>query len=114
MKLGWTLLCIAAAVAQTRNPAAWGGDHVGKPLPEHVHGDESLFCHRNDIGQTWQKNTHGVSLRSREDGEELVQKLNPPNEDEVFLGRRHEARFLKKDGHGKVAVLSKANSSCDK
>ena len=49
MKLAWALLCVGAAIAQ---------------IPEHVHGDECLFCHRNDIGQTWQQNTHGVSLRS--------------------------------------------------
>ena len=107
MKLGWALLYIGAAMAQTRNPAAWGGDHVGKPLPEHVHGDECLFCHRNDIGQTWQKNTHGVSLRSREDAEDLVKKLNPPKEVEFFLGSRHEIRFLKKNGYGKFAILNK-------
>src|SRR5205823_3375159 len=107
MKLGWALLSIGAALAQTRDPAAWGGDHTGQTLPEHVHGDECLFCHRNDIGQTWQKNTHGISLRSREDAEELVKKLNPPKEVEFFLGSRHEIRFLKKDGYGKFAILGK-------
>ncbi len=107
MKLGWALLYICAAMAQTRNPAAWGGDHVAKPLPEHVHGDECLFCHRNDIGQTWQKKTHGVSLRSREDAEDLVKKLNPPKDVEFFLGSRHEVRLLKKEGYGKFAILTK-------
>src|SRR6266446_1000602 len=32
------------------DPVAWGSNHVGKPIPEYVHGDECLFCHRNNIG----------------------------------------------------------------
>ena len=112
MKFGWALFCIGAAFAQTRDPAAWGGDHVGKPLPEHVHGDECLFCHRNDIGQSWQKNTHGISLRQRDDAPDLVKKLNPPDAAEFFLGSRHEVRFLKKEGYGKFAILK--NGAWDK
>ncbi|MBL8187601.1 MAG: hypothetical protein JNK38_06315, partial [Acidobacteria bacterium] len=27
------------------DPAAWGGNHIGKPIPEFAHGDECLFCH---------------------------------------------------------------------
>src|SRR5215475_12942933 len=53
------------------DPAAWGGNHVGKPIPEYVHGDECLFCHRNSIGVTWQKNAHGVAVRQGEDAPEL-------------------------------------------
>jgi hypothetical protein len=52
------------------DPAAWGTDHVGKPIPEFVHGDECLFCHRNDIGPGWQKNAHGLDLRQSEDAPE--------------------------------------------
>jgi predicted CXXCH cytochrome family protein len=112
MKLGWALFWIGAAFAQTRDPAAWGGDHVGKPLPEHVHGDECLFCHRNDIGQSWQKNTHGISLRQRDDAPDLVKKLNPPDAVEFFLGSRHEVRLLKKEAYGKFAILK--NGAWDK
>jgi hypothetical protein len=50
---------------------------------------------------------HGVSLRTREDAEDLVKKLNPPKEVEFFLGSHHEVRFLKKEGYGKFAMLSK-------
>src|SRR6476620_1317390 len=97
------------------DPAAWGGNHVGKPLPEYVHGDECLFCHRNDIGTTWQKNTHGIAVRTREDAPELVQKLNPPQDVEFFLGSRREGRLLKKDGYGKFALLGKGpNPAWDK
>ena len=96
-----------AAAAQTRlDPAAWGSGHVGKPVPEYVHGDECLFCHRNDIGNAWQKNAHGVTVREREDAPELIAKLHPPAEVQFFLGSRHHVRFLQKSGYGKFAILS--------
>src|ERR1700730_811298 len=76
-----------AAGAQTRlDPAAWGSDHVGKPVPEYTHGDECLFCHRKDIGTNWQKNAHGVTVRQREDAPDLVKKMNPPADVEFLLG----------------------------
>jgi predicted CXXCH cytochrome family protein len=95
------------------NPTSWGGDHVGKPVPDYVHGDECLFCHRNDIGPGWQKNSHGITLRQAEDAPELrrVLESEPAPKSlapqvEYFLGSRHRVRFLKKEGYGKFAVLS--------
>ncbi len=95
------------------DPAAWGSNHVGKPIPEYVHGDECLFCHRNDIGVTWQKNAHGVTVRQREDAPELEAMLKAQSElsphaatIEYFLGSRNRVRFLKKDGYGKFAILN--------
>lgn len=101
------------ATQKNPEPAAWGSNHVGKPVPEFVHGDECLFCHRNDIGPGWQKNAHGITVRHREDAPEFrdVFKSQPalsPIADQVeyFLGSRHRLRFLKKDGYGKFAMLS--------
>src|SRR5215469_13926931 len=98
---------------QTRNPASWGGNHAGKPVPDYVHGDECLFCHRNDIGPGWQKNSHGITLRQSEDAPELQRVLESepalkPVAAEIgyFLGSRHRVRFLKKAGYGKFATLS--------
>ncbi len=95
------------------DPKAWGGNHAGKPVPEYVHGDECLFCHRNDIGATWQKNAHGVTIRQREDAPELAKILEglpalSPVEKQVeyFLGSRRHVRFLKKEGYGKFAILN--------
>lgn len=95
------------------DPAAWGSNHAGKPIPEFAHGDECLFCHRNTIGATWQNNAHGVAVRHREDAPELREllkgnsKLGSLSEDiEYFLGSRHRLRFLKKDGYGKFAILN--------
>ena len=98
---------------KTLDPAAWGGNHVGKPVPEFVHGDECLFCHRNDIGSTWQKNAHGITIRQNEDAPEWrdVFKGQPTliafaPQVQYFLGSRHRLRFLKKEGYGKFALLN--------
>jgi predicted CXXCH cytochrome family protein len=96
--LGGSLLFCVLAPAQQ--------DHAGKPVPEFVHGDECLFCHRNDIGNGWQKNAHGTTVRQREDAPDLVRKLNPPADVEYFLGSRNHVRFLKKSGYGKFAILN--------
>ena len=114
----WSLLCLFMAglthsKAQTVDPAGWGGNHVGKPIPEYVHGDECLFCHRNTIGVTWQKNAHGLTVRQGEDAPELqtlAGKLpelsSVVNEIGYFLGSRHRVRFLKKSGYGKFSMLN--------
>ena len=114
-----TIACLVAGFAsgvygqQTVDPASWGGNHVGKPIAEYVHGDECLFCHRNTIGATWQKNAHGVTVRQGEDAPELqalVRKLpelsSVVNEIGYFLGSRHRVRFLKKSGYGKFSILN--------
>ena len=98
---------------KTVDPKAWGGNHAGKPVPEYVHGDECLFCHRNDIGPTWQKNAHGVTVRQREDAPELAKTLESlpalaelAKQVEYFLGSRQRARLLKKEGYGKFTMLN--------
>ena len=95
------------------DPAAWGASHAGKPVPDFVHGDECLFCHRNDIGPGWQKNAHGITIRQSEDAPEWrdVFKGQPTltavaSQVEYFLGSRHRLRFLKKEGYGKFALLN--------
>lgn len=95
------------------DPAAWGSNHAGKPIPDFVHGDECLFCHRNDIGPGWQRNPHGISVRQGEDaveyrdvfkGQSALASIAP--QVEYFLGSRHRLRFLKKEGYGKFALLN--------
>ena len=113
-------LCLVAGFASSvcgqqtaLDPAAWGGNHVGKPIPEYVHGDECLFCHRNTIGVTWQKNAHGLAVRQGEDAPELqtlagkLPELSSViNEIGYFLGSRHRVRFLKKSGYGKFSIMN--------
>lgn len=61
-------------------------------LPEFVVGDQCLFCHRNDIGPTWQKNAHGVTVTPNE--------ADPQS----FTIGRTRKRPLKKSGYGKFAI----------
>jgi predicted CXXCH cytochrome family protein len=95
------------------DPAAWGSNHAGKPIADYVHGDECLFCHRNDIGPSWQNSSHGAAVRQREDAADLkevlkgVAALNKFEPDiGYFLGSRTHIRFLKKDGYGRFSLLS--------
>ena len=95
------------------DPAAWGENHAGKAVPEYVHGDECLFCHRFNIGPGWQKNAHGITVRQAEDAPELRALVTSQPalaavapEIDYFLGSRHRVRFLHKEGYGKFALLS--------
>jgi predicted CXXCH cytochrome family protein len=101
-----------ASQSSKLDPAAWGGNHVGKPFPEFVTGDECLFCHRNTIGQTWQQNAHGITVRHREDAPALAKILNDEPrlaavrpEVEFFLGSRHRVRLLKQEARGTLSLL---------
>src|ERR1044071_9080313 len=110
-----SLLYFEASAQQPQkppDPKAWGSNHAGKPVPEFVHGDECLFCHRNDIGPGWSKNTHALTVRHREDAAELQGILKQPSlaatadQVEYFMGSRHRVRFLKKNGYGKFDLLN--------
>lgn len=106
------LLCICLPVlAQTaKDPAAWDSNHVGKELPEYVHGDECLFCHREGVGHNWKDTAHGATVRQREDAPALEALLaaEPKLKAEVthFLGSRNRMRLLKKEGYGKFQIFS--------
>src|SRR5438128_1899779 len=55
--------CLRGSFSANRDPAAWGSDHVGKPVPEFDSGDECLFCHRMDVGPTWKDSRHNSTIR---------------------------------------------------
>ncbi len=106
-------------VRQTGTPddpldlAAWGEDHAGQPIPDYVVGDECLFCHRDDVGPTWQTNTHAVTVRLRDAARKLQSILEEQPalaaiapEVQYFLGGRNRLRFLKQEGYGRFALLS--------
>ena len=93
-----TLAVLAAGLAPAQ---------PGKPVPEFIHGDECLFCHRNDIGNQWSRNRHGLAVRQREDAPEFAGLLAGAPfaaEVEYFLGSRSNVRFLRKEGYGKFAL----------
>lgn len=96
-----------------RDPARWGSDHVGKPVPEYVTGDECLFCHRKVVGPNWGDNAHNRTLRPVDSESEplaAMKKLMALNgfskEIELVLGSKRQ-RFLKRSkAYGKLDLLS--------
>jgi predicted CXXCH cytochrome family protein len=105
--------CAIAPAQMQKDPSAWGGDHAGKPVPDFVHGDECLFCHRNTIGPGWRKNPHGLAMRDKQDAPDLMAYLQAEPAVRGFaddvthtLGSRRQIRFLKQTGYGKQAILS--------
>ncbi|MEO8028009.1 MAG: hypothetical protein ABI823_16110 [Bryobacteraceae bacterium] len=108
--VGSALIAASLFAQEKRDPAAWGSSHAGKEIPEFVHGDECLFCHRADIGHDWPKNAHGATLREVQDAPDLAALLKDPKaapfakEVTHFLGSRNFARFLKKDGYNKFDI----------
>lgn len=97
-----------------RDPADWGSDHVGKPLPEFAAGDECLFCHRQDVGPRWQANRHNLTMREAEPGSPALAALKQsaklkglPEEVKIVLGDGRRERFLRPAAEfGKVEMLS--------
>jgi hypothetical protein len=109
--------CRPGTVAEpprTLDPAAWGSDHVGKPVPEYVAGDECLFCHRNDVGPSWNDNHHNRSVRElAPDSEGLAALLKSPalkglaGSASLVMGETHRQRFLKPAAaYGQLDLLS--------
>jgi hypothetical protein len=106
-------LCLCGSPKKL-DPAGWGGDHVGKPLPEFVTGDECLFCHRMDVGPSWPKNRHNLTLRKPDaDSPALAALKKAPalkgeaDKVEYVLGSSNRLRFLKPaEGYGKLELLS--------
>jgi hypothetical protein len=101
------LIAIVAALlasplaAQRLDPAAWGTDHVGKPVPDFTSGDECLFCHR-DVGPAWPTNRHGRTIRQADRESDALKALgqSPAFRElaadvELILGSDRRQRFLK-------------------
>ncbi|HEY1340608.1 MAG TPA: hypothetical protein VGF59_24015 [Bryobacteraceae bacterium] len=82
-------------------------DHVGKPVPEYLTGDECLFCHDVKIGRTWQTNPHAWTIRPK-NVEPVVSGL--PTDATHVLGNAPHARALKQAGYGKFAVRGAAGA----
>lgn len=78
---------------------------LGQVIPEFVHGEECLFCHRRDIGPAWQSNPHNVTTRPASEGS-----------DEFLLGRGSLVlpRKLRKQGYGAFAILENSEWNAGK
>ncbi len=90
-KVFYLLFCSLALNAQ---------DHVGKPVPSYVTGDECLFCHRAKVADTWQKNPHARTVWPNEKGE-------------YFIGSKL-GRPLRQAGYGKFEILALDKKNWDK
>jgi len=99
-----------------RDPAAWGGDHVGKTLPEYMTGSECLFCHREKVGPAWQTNRHRLTVRLPEDEPAAMAALEQDEQTKQFaadvdfvMGGRNRVRYLRRSkAYGKADLLSVA------
>jgi hypothetical protein len=75
-------------------------DHVGKPVPRYVTGDECLFCHRVKVADKWQQNPHARTVWPNEKGD-------------LFLGAKL-GRPLKSAGYGKFDILGAGKKTWEK
>jgi hypothetical protein len=97
------------------DPAAWGSDHVGKPIPDYLTGDECLFCHRK-IGPAWRANHHQLTVRPSTPDEPAIAGLRARANGKEFaddtrflLGSKRTVRFLKRSKqYGKLDMLTAA------
>jgi predicted CXXCH cytochrome family protein len=104
---------LGAQVEGPRDRAAWGDDHVGRPLPEFTAGDECLFCHRPRDGLGYAENRHVRSLRPVDENEKAVAALRgdpalKPLAPEVglILGGARRQRFLRPSrDYGRLDLL---------
>lgn len=95
-----------AHAAPEQDPAAWGSNHVGQPVPEYEDGNTCLFCHRTSIGPNWQTDKHATTIRAlaeESNAEQLKQKASGA---EFEFGRDSKLRFLKPTGaYGTFSLL---------
>lgn len=84
------VLAVISAIAQTQiDPAAWGSNHAGQPIPEYIDGEQCLFCHRSEIGSGWQANRHARTIRPKFSGPQ-----DDAQRDAFLLGSREITREL--------------------
>ncbi len=96
------------------DPAAWGSDHVDAELPEFIEQGECLFCHRIDVGNTWQTDLHANTVRDAPPDHPAVRALAAHAEAAPLLtevgllvGGETHARFARRSAtFGKLDLLS--------
>ncbi|MBX9788378.1 MAG: hypothetical protein K2Y37_05640 [Pirellulales bacterium] len=96
------------------DPAAWGDDHVGQEVPEYVDIGECLFCHRKDVGGSWDRNRHSRTIHDAPAGDPAMKALaaDPAGkslvgEVQLLLGGRQATRFVRRaEQFGHADLLS--------
>ncbi|MBX7168541.1 MAG: hypothetical protein K1X74_19545 [Pirellulales bacterium] len=117
---GRPLALRAAAPPDALDPAAWGADHISEELPEYMEGGECLFCHRREVGRSWQTDRHSRTIRDVEPEHPAVKLLaaDPAGkavigEVTLLLGAGQQMCFLRRgERYGHCDLLSvRANST---
>lgn len=94
----------ASQLAQSKDSQSKDAhDHVGKPLPDYLTGDQCLFCHRNVVGPTWQQEPHAWTIR---DLGVPPETSKAPEGSTQVMGSAQHIRWLKQTGYGQFAVLA--------
>lgn len=104
----------AADPAPRLDPAAWGSDHVGQPVPQSTDSGECLFCHRVQLGASWHRNQHNLTIREAGPEEPALVALQAAaaarklsGEVQLLLGDNRVQRFLKRgQAYGKLDLLT--------
>ena len=85
------------------DPAAWGSDHIDQPVPAYMESGECLFCHRDQVGNTWHANKHNRTVRTPEADEPALAALRADpaarslaDSVQWIIGDTHAQRFLKR------------------
>ena len=106
---------VSSDAPQRHDPAAWGSDHVGQPIPAYITGEQCLFCHRAKVGPTWSLNRHSLTIRDWDEKSPALVALkqspakNLADEIKFVMGDERQQRFLKPaKAYGKLELLSVA------
>lgn len=92
----------AAVLARPEvDPAAWGADFAGQPIPQMPEGGQCLFCHREPVASRWAVDRHNTTVRSIHDAKAALDALNALPQTEAareaawVLGHTRQQRYLK-------------------
>lgn len=109
----WAVKTLYSDRPQELDPAAWGSDHVGQPIPEYVTGEQCLFCHREKIGPSWAKNRHNLTIRDADASSSALEAMKTSSakglaeEVKYVMGSQQVHRFLKPmQEYGHLEMLS--------
>lgn len=108
-------LCAGNTKAEDRkklDPAGWGANHVGQPIPDYITGGQCLFCHRQDVGPKWQQDPHRRTIDEADPNRPAMKALgdeHPSLLEQVtyLLGNSRRVRYLKpSERYGQVDILN--------
>lgn len=93
----------ATAPASSPSSTSFRRNHIGKPVPDYMTGDQCLFCHRNAVGPTWEQEPHAWTIRTLDVPPNVAQL---PKDATHVIGSPQHYRALKLIGYGKFAILA--------